>query len=480
MNSLIQNLANVTETENGALSNASTLSAALDFFGQGGAVRTLTEAQIISLFKKAFYENRAVALKTLFYFRDVRGGQGERRTFRILLKWLANEESDLVRKNLANVAFYGRFDDLLCLLDTELNGDVCHLIKNQLEKDIDSERPSLLAKWLPSENASSTATRVSARRLINIFGTTPRAYRKLLSELRSRIDVVERKMCAQEWEYINFENVPSKAATNYRDAFKKHEAQRYAEYLSAVESGNADIKAKTLYPYEIIRQVELKGYAEDKTLDLQWKALPDYLAGNPHNGIVVADVSGSMYGLPMQISISLAIYFAERNRGEFRNRFITFSMTPELQTVKGKNISEKAENLSRAEWNGNTNLQVVFDLILNTAVRHEVPQKDMPNAIYVVSDMEFDTACSNNSNTNLEVIQTKYQLAGYKMPRLIFWNVNARNAQFPIVMKDKNVQLVSGASPAILKTLLEGKNLSAYDLMMSVVNSPRYSKIYTK
>lgn len=477
---------NYTLTENGALTNKSTLNDVLDFFGAGGALRTRSEADIINLFSRAYAQDRTLAMKILFYFRDVRQGQGERNTFRVLLNWLGKNYSDVVRKNLENVPFYGRFDDLYSLVGTPLEKEVFALFAEQLKKDLISmkkgESVSLLAKWLKSENTSSDESRRLGAKTRLALELTPKRYRKVLSALRKHIDVLETKMCARDWKSINFEKVPSKASLNYRKAFGRHDQDRYAAYLKAVEKGEAKINAGAIYPYEIFRSLIGDSYGYNKNLspqeilqaDLQWKAMPNWLEGNDHKGIVIADVSGSMSGLPILISVSLAIYFAERNVGPFKDFWMNFSSSPTFQKLRGNNLYEKFQNMDKNNWGGSTNLQAAFDLILSTAVANRVEQKDMPSVLYIVSDMEFNHACEG---TNSDVMKKKFAAAGYKLPRVVWWNVNARNDNFPIRCDESGMALVSGASPSILKSLLSAKDFDPMSIVYETVNNPRYDRV---
>lgn len=478
MNTLIENLeieSNLTETLNGAITNESTLSSVLDFFGNGGAYRERSEKDIISLFGKAFAENRILALRTLFYLRDIRHGQGERRLFRVILKWLAKNYPDIVSKNLELIPQFGRWDDLFILEDTKVWGDVLSLINNEFNSIIQNNTPSLFAKWCPSINTSSKKTKTLAKKICKHLGMTEKQYRKILSKARADLNIVERDMCSNKWEAINYSHVPSKASLNYKNAFARHDKERYNQYISDVKSGKQKINASVTYPYEIVEKI-LYHSDESDTLDVIWDNLPNYVGEKPHKGIVVADVSGSMSGRPMAVSISLAIYFAERNKGEFANRFITFSSKPKLDKIVGNNIREKIMNLSQAEWEMSTNIEAVFDLILNTAVQNNVPQDEMPETIYIVSDMEFDY-CSRNKTTNYQLIRNMYEEHGYKQPNLVFWNVNSLTNQSPIKKNDKGVCLVSGCSPVILKTLLSGKEISPIDIMLEILNKDIYKTI---
>ena len=474
---------NFTLTENGAVTNKSTLNDILDFFGAGGALRTRTEQDIINLFTRAFAQDRLTALKILFYFRDVREGQGERRTFRTIFKWLATFHPDLARKNLENVAFFGRFDDLYELVGTPLEADVFALFAKQLKADLKAVKTdgnvSLLAKWLKSENTSSAESRRLAVKTYKALELSPKRYRKILATLRKHINVLETKMCSGDWASINFEQVPSKASLNYRKAFGRHDQERYAAYLKSCEKGEAKMNAGAVYPYEIFRSLVLShpSALDIQQADVQWKSMPNWLEGNEHYGLVIADVSGSMTmhgGLPILVSVSLALYFAERNLGPFKDIWMNFSTTPTFQKFKGSNIFEKYQNMDKNNWAGSTNLQAAFDLILSTAKANRVPQAEMPSVLYIVSDMEF-----NNSGgvTNYDAIRQKYAASGYKLPRIVWWNVNARNDQFPIRSDANGTAMVSGASPSILKSLLSAKSFSPMDIVYETVNKPRYERV---
>jgi hypothetical protein len=487
-NPLIAGLAsgtNMTLTENGALTNKSSLNNLLDWFAAGGALRDRDENSIVGLFQKAWGDDALKALKVLFYFRDVRGGQGERRTFRTCLKWLANSHQNAVKVNLENVPFYGRWDDLYALEGTPLEAAALDLIRRQLLTDEEAIREgqsvSLVAKWLKSENTSSKESVRLARKTREALGWSPRKYRKTLSALRSYIDVVEVKMCAKEFHGIDFQKVPSKALMNYKDAFKKHTKEAWEGYLAKVEKGEAKINAKALFPYELLRSVwKEQDETAIKALDLQWKNQPDWLVENPHKGLVLADCSGSMTMnnmLPLAVSVSLAIYFAERNTGPFQNCFMTFSNNCKLQRLVGSNLKEKAHNLDKEGWCGSTNLQSAFDAILSTAVKNRVKEEDMPSVLYIVSDMEFNQACGCNQSTNFEVAKQKYVKAGYKFPKVVFWNVNARNDQFPITEDENGVCMVSGCSPSILKSLLSGKDFNPMAILDETIGNERYNRI---
>lgn len=476
MNSLInaiENKQNITTTENGAAALKSTLKYTVDFFGLGAALRTREDADVISLFSKAFAEDPLVAVKTLFYTRDARSGQGERKTFRTIFNWLSKEYPEVAVKNLENVVEFGRWDDLYCTRGTNVwRKNVLPMIWSEWFKN---GTPSLFWKWMPSNNTSSKETRTIAEEIRSFIGISPREYRKTLSAKRAELDVVERKMCSNNWSDINYKGVPSKAALNYKDAFTKHDHVRYAQYIEDVKSGKTTINAGTLYPYDIVE----KCFAGDDsaTLDVLWNSLPDYTNTDASNGLTIVDCSGSMAGRPLSVAISLGIYISERNKGQFKDHFITFSETPTLQKVVGNNIREKILNLSKSDWGMSTNLESVFNLILEMATENNVPQSEMPTKLYLITDMEFDEALKHPDLTLFHNIDVAYKTAGYERPELVFWNVNARNTHTPVRFDEAGTCLVSGCSPSILTSLLSGKIISAEQVMLDTINVKRYDSV---
>lgn len=491
----LETATNVAFTNNGAISNRTSLNAVLDFFGLGGAMRHNSEEAIVDLFEKAFIQDNLIALKCLFYFRDIRGGQGERRTFRVIFKRLANLHPDLVVKNLDNVVKFGRYDDLFVAEGTKSWYDVSKFVEIQFNKDVealsdDTKSVSLLGKWMPSVNASSVKTKHLGKYFARFLGLQHSEYRKTLSKLRSEIDVVEKKMTTKQWNAINYESVPSVAGLRYRNAFTLHDKERYTKYLDDVAVGKKKINASTLYPYDIVKKMlsscGVKSQSDDeiRALDVMWNNLPNYLEDKPHRGLVVCDTSGSMYSsyqgsvAPIQVSISLALYIAERNNDPvFGDAFLTFSSQPQLQRIAKGNIYEKVTALSHADWGYNTNLQAVFDVILETAKNKNLGNDNLPEKLYIVSDMEFDEACVRDEDTNYSVIKKKFEAEGFKCPELVFWNVNAENIQLPITKDDSGVCMVSGCSPAILTAILSGKEIDPIQVMLDAINIDRYSSV---
>ena len=323
-------------TENGAVALNTTDSALLDLYGVIGAMRPRSESDIINMFRAAWKENNLLALKMAFYSRNIRGGQGERRTPRIIFKWLANAYPEVMKKNFDNIAKFGRYDDFYVFVGTTLEKDMWAYLKATIYHDmsemVNGKPTSLCAKWLKSVNSSSAETRMLGKMTAKAFGLSEEKYRKMLSSMRKYIDVVEVKMSKNNWKNITYSAVPAKAMTKYRAAFKRHYPELFETYISRVESGKETIKAATLYPYDLVHQYGYSAYnmrAADRVIEAQWKALPNYVEGE-NNILVMADISGSMCGRPMETSIGLAIYFAERNHGAFKNLYMAFSSTPHL------------------------------------------------------------------------------------------------------------------------------------------------------
>lgn len=472
------------QTENGANAYNSTMNKCLDLFALGGAYRGRTDEDIIKLFFDAYKEDKQIALRLLFYLRDCRGGQGERRFFRVAMKNLAMQDPSSVKRVAHLVAEYGRYDDFFCFADTPVEELAFEYLKQQLMEDKDAEFPTLCAKWMPSENASSALTKAYARKLRHFLGMNSRDYRKMLSAIRAKLHLVETLMSENRWSEIEYDKIPSKAGLQYRYAFARHDYERYNDFMTPVENEAPKVNAGTLYPYEIVSRVmrycnSWKGVFTGDTLDRNtlntyWANLPDYLNGESSNALAVVDVSGSMSGTPMEVAVSLGMYMAEKNTGAFANHVMTFSKKPELIELDGKDFCDNVAKVVSSEWGYNTNLKATFDLILNTAKKFNLPQSEIPEMLYIISDMEFDRAVGQDYDTVIEMCKKEFEAAGYKLPYLVFWNVDSRNNTLPVIGAG-NYALVSGFSPSIFEQVITKK--SALELMMGVVNSERYSKI---
>ena len=490
----LKNEMNKTRTENGALTYGSTGSGCLDLFASIGAIRRNTEDDIIGRFIRAFTENPDNAMKILFFGRDVRGGLGERRVFRTVLTWLAENEPETLKKNITYIAEYGRWDDLIPLIDTPCRNHALKVIEIQLHKDKvaleNGGEVSLLAKWLPSVNASNAYTVRYAKIIAKHLGMTDAEYRKTLVALRARIRIIENNLREKDYTF-DYSKQPSKAMFKYRAAFCRNDGERYREFLGKVERGEATLHAGTLAPYELVEPYVNDRYWADGTgfmraitdeekasLNATWNSLPDYC--NDENALAVIDTSGSMYWdnkpLPAAVALSLGLYFAEHNKGAFANHFIEFSAYPELIEIKGETFADKLRYICTFCQVANTNVDAVFDLILNTAVNNKVPQSEMPSTLYLISDMEFDQCVGNADISNFERAKAKFNAHGYELPRIVFWNVASRHGHQPVRMNERGVALVSGCTPKLFDMVMNGE-ISPYKMMMEVVNSERYKVI---
>lgn len=483
----LKNEANIAYTENGAVTNASTMSDCLDLFATIGAMRAADDQEIVRRFVRAYAENADIAMKILFFGRDARGGLGERRVFRVILNWLAENRAESLRKNIELIPEFGRYDDLVSLLGTACENDALRVIRKQLESDLAPDAEvSLLAKWLPSVNTSNKEAVRRAKRIAHYLGMSDSEYRKTLVGLRKKLRIIENNLRERDYSF-DYSKQPSKAMFKYRKAFLRNDSDRYNAFLEAVSSGEKQLHADTLAPYEIVRtalnasdwdfNTQLTA-GEKAALNASWESLPDFC--DNRNALAVVDTSGSMYycnnALPAAVALSLGLYFGERNTGIFHNHFIEFSSRPQLIEIKGKTFIERLEYLCTFNEVADTNVEAVFNLILDAAVRNNVPQEDLPETLYLISDMEFNSCVRNAALSNFENAKRRFAKHGYKLPQLVFWNVASRNSNQPVKKNEQGVALVSGCSPRLFSMVASGE-LSPYALMTEVLNSERYSKI---
>lgn len=479
---------NYTMTEKNSISHKTTMSDVFDMFAFGGAYRNRTDDDCITLFKNALQENEELALKCLFYLRDCREGQGERRFFRVCYKWLAKEYPEIAKRNLPYIAEYGRWDDLIYVAaGTKLEELAFSIIKEQLEWDLTVSAPSLCAKWMPSINTSSAETRQLGIKLRKFLEMSNKDYRKMLAKLRKQINIVERLMSENKWDEIQFDKLPSKAGLKYKDAFARRDliAEKYETFA---KDTNTKVNAKVLYPYDVAHRAFNcydKDYNSTDRLMIQkyWDNLADYYKGREENGLAIVDTSGSMSGQPLEVAVSLGAYIAERGHGPFANHFITFSSRPELIRFEGVDITDKFYRARRADWEMNTDLESVFKLLLRTAQKENTKPEDMPTRLYILSDMEFDGCLTDDwyshfsqdeVETLLEKIAREWKEAGYELPPVVFWNLQCRQSNIPAM--GGRFSYVSGFSPVMLETILSGKD--GYDLMIAkLIDSGRYDII---
>lgn len=464
---------NYTFTENGALTYSTSQSKCLDLFAMGGALRNRTSLEIIELIDNAWYENPYMCLCVLFYLRDIREGQGERRTFQIAIRHIVDkyltsqEEKEILIKACIE---FGYWKDVFTIFTfDEYKG----YVKETYNSHVSEDKYDLMEKYLPSISSKKNAL---AEKIGAYLGLSPKQYRKYLSKARSSINVVEKNLCAKDYSKIIYSEVPSKASLIYKDAFKRNDSVRYEEFLNQVKNKTSKINTGALFPYEIIRKY-IKRNTSDDSLEVMWSNLKDYT--NNENNIAVVDVSGSMTCpdyLPLSVAISLGIYFAERNKGIFHNKMITFSKKPSFISFEDEdNLFTRINKTAQANWGMNTDLQAVFDLILTACVREKVPQNEIARTIYIISDMELDVACRDNKKTNFEEIDRKFREAGYERPNLVFWNVNSVQNNLPVKKDENGTALVSGCSPSIFEMAMSN-DMNPIKIMEDTVLKERYKK----
>lgn len=475
-----------TLTENGAFAYNTTGKALLDLFAQGGALRALMPAKIEDKFAEAYSENRDLALRLLFYIGSIRegGGLGERRTFKICYHWLGEHHPTVALANMGNVPFFTRWDNLFALIDTPCEYEMWKYVKEVLTSDINAmqngQPATLLAKWMKSINSSSKETRRIARRACRNFGWSEPHYRRTLSSLRRYLNVVEVKMSAQQWETIVYENVPSYAMKNYYKAFSRHDFERFNAYIKNVKDGRTVIKASTLFPYDLIYEV-MNGHYSD-VVEQQWKALPNYVDG-AHNFLVMSDVSGSMGGRPLETSVGLGIYFAQRNQGSFHNQFMTFTSDPRFIMLSDNDDLKTSFNKAVRCCGYSTDLNAAMRKILDTCITYNIPEEELPEALIVISDMEIDKYMRPGYSYDfMDTLAYQFHQAGYsKAPKLILWNVAARNDTF--LSNREDVIFCSGQSVGTFKNLIRFLNgdtlLTAFDFMLEVLLQKCFDRVFS-
>lgn len=485
-----KNTATTKLTENGAFAYSTTKNPVLDLFAQIGSLRPRSEAEIIIKIADAMAVDPVLTTKMVFHAGNVRGGLGERRTFRIAIKYLANSYPSIMKANAYLIPHFNRWDSIFALVGTPCEKEMWDIIKEQLSLDMDavikskvSAKPigiSLLAKWMPTETAHKRETCELAKKAMRKLGMTPRQYRKVLSALRKHLNIVEGLMSAGQWDKVEYPAVPSYAMKNYRKAFARHDADGFAQYTESLKKGEKKINASTLFPYDLVHQYINRHGPIDDIIEAQWKALPNYVEGE-NNVLVMADVSGSMTwgtGRPIETSIGLATYFAQRNKGDYHNLYLTFTDNPYFISLDGCNTLASAINKVRNTGMGfSTNLDKAFTYILNHAKDNNIAPEDMPKALVVISDMEIDPYFRHGARFDfVQAQKAKFAMLGYELPKLVLWNVEARNDTF--LSKGDDVLLVSGQSASVFKQLCGDLNgVTAWDLMLKTLNDPMYDCI---
>lgn len=460
------------KTTNGALTNSTSLNACLDFFSVAGSRKDLKES-----FYKAFGEDPELAIKILFWSRDCRGGAGSRYNFILVMQSLQNTHPDIFSKIFKFIPEYGYWKDLFKLNPTQ---ELIEFVAETLTTESDH---SLCAKYAPRKG-------VWFGKLRKELGMSLAGFRHFLVK---KTQVVEQQMCSQKWSEIDYSAVPSIAGMRYSGIFRKHDLDRYDNYLKDVANGKSKINASVLYPGDVYNKA-CPGYRIIENSELirnLWNALPNYMQDCKERILPVCDTSGSMFSgigktRPIDVSVGLGVYIAEHNSGPFHNFFMTFSENPQCIQLTGEDVIAHFQQLNAREWGYNTDLEKVFVCLLKQAKTFNLKQEDMPTKLLLISDMQFDAVTSygwNTNNltpfekTNFEVIEEMYKMAGYERPGIVFWNVNGDAGNMPATLKDKNIAFVSGYSPAIIEAVMHGDFLDPMQVMLTTINSERYNKI---
>ena len=446
----------VARTTNGMRAHSNTGSALVDLFFKIGASRGKS---VVAEFDLAMQEDQDLAVKIALWSRDVRGGAGEREIFRDILLHLENIRPDVLEKVLPFVPEFGRWDDVL-IFRTEKFKNLAYTLLGQALANANG----LAAKWTPRKGPVAVEFR-------EFLKMSPKQYRKFLVGLTN---VVETKMCAKQWDTIEFGKLPSLASARYSKAFARNAAESYAAYRERLTAGTDKINTGAVYPYDVIRTIQNGG--DSAVADAQWSALPDYI-GNA-SILPLVDVSGSMASeaagslTALDVAVSLGLYCSSKNTGVFRDTFLTFSSHPELVRLSGT-LSEKLAQMNSSEWGMSTNLVLAFEKILEAAVLGSVPEENMPQTLLILSDMQFDR-CVNFDHSAYQMIKNRYQSAGYRVPNVVFWNL-ASISTVPVRFDQRGTALVSGFSPAIMRSVLSAADLTPYGIMLATVDTPRYS-----
>ena len=463
-----------TRTANGMVARKSTANACVDLFFKIGASRG---KDVTKDFVAAFAEDKDVALRIAQWVRDVRGGAGEREIFRQILKYLDKHQPTDAARLLMKVPEIGRWDDIFVVESTANKQKAFAMLGDALRA-----KNGLAAKWTPRKGELAVEIR-------NFFGMTPKFYRKSLVEMTK---VVEQDMCAKNWDEINFSHVPSVAHSRYKKAFFRN-TQEYAKYVAELTKDpkdrnvNVKINAGAVFPYDVLKGVigsYRNGYnaTELNALQAQWDAMENFIGDA--NVLPLVDVSGSM-SCPaggrasqskttcLDVAVSLGLYCADKNTGKFKDTFLTFSGSPELLHLKG-NIVQKVQQMVSSNWGMNTDLVKAMEKILRVAKEGGVTQEEMPEVLLIMSDMQFD-ACARFDDSAMKMIARKYEAAGYEIPKIVFWNLNAAD-NVPAKYDATGVALVSGFSPAIMAAVLGGdtEQFTPRAIMMKAIGVPRY------
>jgi hypothetical protein len=483
----------MTATENGAISLASTGSARVNLFFK--TVRNTPETSLRKMLNESWAEDPIDTIVLIFHLRDCRGGKGEKAQFHSCLRWLIENHPEHLKALLSLISFYGSWKDLLVFFDSSMEEQMISFYTQQIWQDLARLKSgdkkslgeiSLAAKWAPTEGCHHDEKFKAAEKFARGLGVRKCDYRRtFLVPLRSHLRLVESEMCNKKWEEIDFSRVPSKAMKKYAKAFFKNCPERYQQFLLQVRSGAKKMNVGRLHPHEILAPyTNCYSLVADESVETQWVAYVDQIkkrwaakGQDLHNALSIVDVSGSMSGTPIQVAVALGMLTAELNTGHFHQKWMTFSTTPVLETLRGDTLADKVRNMVKSHWDMTTDIQLAFDTILTAAQAFNVPPSEMPQTLFIYSDMQWNQACRSNDKSNFEEIERKYREAGYVRPKIVFWNLRGDTLDFPVAQDAPNCALVSGFSPDLLDLFLEGEEMSPFLIMRKAIDCDRYSQI---
>lgn len=485
------------------------------------SVRGLNTPQQYIYLREAANENILDVFLLAFHTRDCRGGKGERTIGRKALVWIFINYPDRFMKVFDKIPYYGRWDDMLEFfpkvleltnidfvrenyastipnekyLNKLLNYQkiIVNKYAKQLTEDIvmmnKGESVTMAAKWASSERDSMDRKYSTFKTLAKALGVTPRQLRKdYLVPLRSYLKVVETYMCSHRWDSIDYNKVPSCAMKKLKKSFENNDSDRFLSWKTALMKNDpsvAKVCGKQLYPHELIKEIRLKGYA-DEVCEAQWKIQEEEIQklGTLEDILCVVDTSASMTinnSLPLDVAVSLGILVSGAVKGVFKNHVMTFNTRPEMVLIKPGSLTDRWKQVRDITWGGSTNLQLTFDVILERGKECKLTDADMPKKLLIISDMQFDQINGYQYGppriTNFEEIDRKYKASNFTRPQIIFWNLNGETTDFPVTAGDNGTALISGFSPSILKAILNGKDLSPYNVMRDTLDSERLVSI---
>jgi hypothetical protein len=452
--------------------------------------RGILDLNLYQYLKKSSNEDLIDTFILSFQTRDPRGGKGERTIGRKMFQWLFENYPEKFRKVYQLIPEYGRWDDLITLFENKSNEkiqkDILKFFAFQLRKDrenmLKGSPISICAKWSPSEGDSDDKKYKIVDKLCEELNISKKEYRKdYLSPLRAYLKIVETFMCSNKWDEIEYSKVPSCAMKKLKKAFEKHSPELFTTWKNSLSKGEVKVNAKVLHPHELVREIRIKGYADEVT-EGQWKVLEKEVEklGVLEDSVVVVDTSGSMESpnyLPLDIAVAMGLIISKFVKGPFQHNVITFNTNPEFIKINDGTLYERFAQIRNIPWGGNTNLHATFELILNRAKHYELTDRDLPKRLFIISDMQFNSINQCGHLTNFQAIDKMYKDCGYTRPQIVFWNVNGESTDFPVSIGDNNTCLVSGASPVILDAIIKTKNFNSYDVLRTALDSERYKQI---